>query len=102
MNIHKGDTVQILQGKDRSKKGKVLKVFPKDQKIVVEGANIMVRHTRPKKQGQKGEKVNIPAPMTVSRAMLVCPKCSKPTRVGRKLEGDKKLRQCKKCSATFE
>lgn len=102
MNIHKGDTVQILQGKDRSKKGKVLKVFPKDLKIVVEGANIMVRHTRPKKQGQKGEKVNIPAPMTVSRAMLICPKCSKPTRVGRKIEGDKKMRQCKKCSATFE
>jgi|SRR3989344_3690022 len=102
MNIHKGDTVHILHGKDHSKKGKVLKVFPADQKIVVEGTNLVVRHMRPKKQGQKGEKVSIPAAMPASKVMLVCPKCSKQTRVAHQTEGDKKMRQCKKCSATFE
>lgn len=92
----------MLRGKDRKKKGRVIKVAPKIGKIVAEGLNLVTRHLKPKKQGQKGEKVKLPRAIPASIAMLVCPKCGKPTRVGYDLAGDKKLRKCKKCSATFE
>jgi len=97
MRIKKGDTVLIISGKDRGKKSKVLKTLPKDFKIVVEGANITKKHRRPRKSGEKGQKVEIPAPMDVSNVKLVCPKCGKPVRVGYKFVGEKKLRVCKEC-----
>jgi len=97
MRIKKGDTVLIISGKDRGKKSKVLKTLPKDFKIVVEGANITKKHRRPRKSGEKGQKVEIQAPMDVSNVKLVCPKCGKPVRVGYKFVGEKKLRVCKEC-----
>ncbi len=99
MKIKKGDQVKIISGKDRGKRGKVLRVFPKLMKITVEKVNIAKRHIRPRKEGEKGERVEIPAPLDVSNAMLICSKCGKPTRVGYKMEKKNKFRICKKCGS---
>lgn len=100
MKIRKGDTILIISGKDRAKKGKVIEVLPKENRIVVEGINIVKKHVRPKRAGEKGQRVEVPRPLDLSNVKLVCPKCKKPTRVGYKLviKGkEKKQRICKKC-----
>lgn len=99
MKIRKGDSVKILSGKDRGKIGKVLRVFPKNRKAIVEGLNMIKKHTRPKKQGEKGQRISVPAPISISNLMLVCPKCSKAARVGFKIAGKNKFRICKKCQS---
>ena len=91
MNIKKGDQIKILSGKDRGKTGSVLKVFPKEDSLVVDGLNLFKKRSRPKKQGEKGEMVNIPRPLFLSKVMLVCKSCKKPTRVGFRLEGEKRF-----------
>jgi large subunit ribosomal protein L24 len=70
---------------------------PKEGKITLENANFKKKHVRPKKQGEKGQVIEIPAPFSYSNVKLVCPKCGKPTRVGYKIVNDKKYRLCKKC-----
>ncbi|MEK7138493.1 MAG: 50S ribosomal protein L24 [Patescibacteria group bacterium] len=100
MNLKKGDQVKIISGKDRGKTGTVFKVFTKDDRLTVEGLNLFKKRARPKKQGQKGETVLVPRPMPISKVMLVCQNCKKSTRVGFRVEGDKKVRICKKCDAT--
>ena len=102
MKIKKGDTVLIISGKDKGKKGKVIKCFPKERKITVEGVNLMKKHIKPKRSGEKGQIIQMPAPFDVSNAKLICPHCSKPTRIGYKIEGKKKYRVCKKCSQPIE
>ncbi|RMD58938.1 50S ribosomal protein L24 [Candidatus Parcubacteria bacterium] len=112
MKIKKGDKVKILAGKDKGKSGKVLQVFPSRQRASVEGVNLLIKHLRPRRQGEKGQRVEFPAPLHISNLMLICPKCNKPTRVGylvnevdsgvEKKKKKKKLRQCKRCQATFE
>lgn len=97
MKIKKGDTVLVISGKDRLKTGKVLNVFPKKEKIIVEGLNLRKKHVRPKRSGEKGQIVQIPVPFNVSNVKLICVKCGKATRVSYKTEGDKKYRVCKKC-----
>jgi len=97
MKIKKGDQVLIISGKDRGKKGKILDVFPKEARVVVEGSNIRKKHVKPKRSGEKGQVVETPAPLAVSNVKLICPKCAQPTRVGYKLVEDKKYRICKKC-----
>ena len=97
MKIKKGDQVLIISGKDRGKKGKILAVFPKELRVLVEGINIRKKHVKPKRSGEKGQTVETPTPLAVSNVKLVCPKCSKPARVGYKMTGDKKYRICKKC-----
>ena len=100
MNIKKSDTIKILSGKDRGKTGKVLNVFPKDGKISAEGLNVYKKRVRPKRQGQKGETVLVPRPFHIAKAMLVCSSCKKAVRVGRRVEGNRKVRYCKKCGAS--
>lgn len=97
MKIKKGDTVLIISGKDRGKKGKVLEAFPKERRIMVEGVNIRKKHVRAKKGGEKGQIVQLPASISDSNTKLICPKCAKPTRVGYKTVEKKKFRLCKKC-----
>jgi len=97
MKIRKGDQVQITSGKDRGKTGKVLRVIVKDNKVVVEKLNLMKRHVRPRKEGEKGQRVEVPAPIQVSNVMIICSQCGKKTRIGHKMEGQKKVRVCKKC-----
>ena len=97
MKIKKGDTVLIISGKDRGKQGKILDVFPKENRVVVEGANIRKKHAKPKNSGEKGQTVEKPAKFAASNVKLVCPRCGKATRVGLKAEGHRKMRICKKC-----
>lgn len=97
MKIKKGDTVKIISGKDKGKSGVVTKVFPKINKILVEGINVYKKNVKPKKAGQKGETLNVSRPFNASNAMLICKNCNKATRIGYKFEGDKKYRFCKKC-----
>src|SRR3989344_9495483 len=100
MNIRKGDVVKVLAGKDKAKTGKVLEVLPTTRRVVVEGLNIRTRFSRPKKQGQKGQKMEVPGAMDVSKLMLICPSCGKPTRLARELNATGNLRKCKKCGKT--
>ena len=100
MNVKKGDTVVVLSGKDKGKQGKVLSVQPKDSKVIVEGVNIVTRHTKPRRQGEEGGILKKEAPIYACKVQRVCPKCSKPTRPAHKVLADgKKVRVCKKCGA---
>lgn len=101
MKIHKGDTVKIMAGKNKGKTGKVLRVLPKNDKIVVEGINIYKKHQRPKRQGEKGEVVSVVRPLPISNAMLVCTNCKKASRAGYRFENDNKVRYCKKCKGSL-
>lgn len=98
IKIKKGDTVFVIAGKDKGRKGKITRTLPKAGKIVVEGMNIRKKHTRPRRSGQKGQIIEITSPMDMSNVMLVCPKCGKPTRVGYRIENTEKIRICKKCN----
>lgn len=97
MKIKKGDLVLIISGKWRKKSGKVLKVFPKEGKILVEGVNLVKKHLKPRREGEKGEVIEVLKPIAVSKVKLICPECKKPTRVGFKRVNGKKVRECKKC-----
>lgn len=101
LKIKKGDNVVMLSGKDKGKKGKIARVYPEKSKVIVEGLNLVTKHVRPRKEGEKGQKVQIPRSIALGKVMLVCPKCSKPSRVAWSLEGDKKERVCKKCGRTI-
>ncbi|MFA5133448.1 MAG: 50S ribosomal protein L24 [Patescibacteria group bacterium] len=100
MKIRKGDKVKILTGKDSGKTGNITKVLPNQGRVVVDGLNMLTKHQRPKKEGEKGTKVKFAAPLETSNVMLICPKCGKSARVGY-AGTEKKLRECKKCKGTF-
>ncbi len=97
MKLKKGDTVLIIAGKDKGRKGKIIKALPKKGKIVVEGINLVKKSIRPRRTGEKGQIVSVPAALDASNAKIICPKCGKAVRIGYKKEGDKKYRICKKC-----
>ena len=99
MSIRKDDTVIVLSGKDKGKKGKVLTVMPKDGKVIVEKVNVISRHQKPRKQGEEGGIMKREAAIAACKVQVVCPKCSKGTRVAHKIEGGKKTRVCKHCGA---
>jgi len=99
MSIKKGDTVIVLSGKDKGKKGTVLSVMPETRKVVVEKINVVSRHQKPRQQGEQGGIVKKEAPIYACKVMRVCPKCGKPTRPASKVTGDKRVRVCKKCGA---
>lgn len=102
MNIKKGDTVQVMTGKDAGKKGKVIRTLPKAGKVVVEGLNRVKRHQKPSRTVPQGGIINIEAPLNVSNVMLVCSKCNRPTRVGKAFLETEKARQCKKCGEIID
>ena len=99
MKLHKGDNVKVMAGKDRGKTGKVLHAFPELDRVTVEGLNMFKKRSKPKKQGQKGETVQVPHMMPASKVMLICANCKLPTRVGFRVDGARKVRYCKKCKA---
>ncbi len=101
LKIKKGDTVLVMNGKNRGTRAKVLGTYPKKRKILVEGVNQKTRHTRPRKQGQKGERVTVLHPIPVANVRVVCPSCGKGTRVGYLITDGKKNRVCKKCGANL-
>lgn len=94
--------MKILSGKDRGKYGKVIQIFSRHGKAVIEGLNMSVKHLRAQRRGDKGQKIEYPGPIDMSNLMVVCPKCDKPSRVGYEVsntdDGKKsKVRKCKKC-----
>ena len=99
LKIKKNDTVVILSGKDKGKKGKVLGTVPSEAKVVVEGINMVPCHIKPRKQGEEGGIVKREAAIYASKVQVVCPKCGKGTRVAHKFVDGKKVRVCKKCGA---
>ncbi|MDF3004621.1 MAG: ribosomal protein [Oscillospiraceae bacterium] len=102
LHVKRDDTVVILSGKDKGKKGKVLQTSPKEQKLIVEGVNMVTKHVKPRRAGESGGIVKAEGAFYASKAMLVCPSCGKATRVAHKLLADgTKTRVCKKCNATF-
>ncbi len=97
MKIKVNDKVKAITGKDKGKEGKVIQVFSEAGRVVVEGLHIMKKHLRPRKRGEKGQMIELSAPMDVSNVMLVCPKCAKVARVGYKIDGGTKKRVCRQC-----
>ncbi len=102
LHVKTGDTVEIISGKDKGKRGKVLRALPKEGKIIVENINMLTVHTRPRGMNQPGGIIRREGPIYASKAMLVCPSCNKRTRVGKRiLEDGSKTRVCKACGETF-
>lgn len=99
LNVKKDDTVVIIAGKDKGKQGKILASFPKKERVIVQNANMIVCHTKPRKQGEQGGIVKRETPIRACKVALYCGKCGKGVRVGFKIEGDKKTRVCAKCGA---
>ena len=99
MKLKKGDNVIMLSGKDRGKTGKVLATLPKAGKIVIKELNLIKKHIRARKQGQKGQIISKERAVPASSVALVCKSCRKPTRVGYRIEAANKSRICKKCGA---
>lgn len=107
MIIKKGDKVKIIAGKDNGKTGKVLQVFPEKNRVSVEGLNLLIKHMRPRREGEQGQRIEFPAPLNASNMMIVCPRCGKASRIGSKEVKDekgkvKKYRECKKCKQTVD
>ena len=116
MKVKKGDTVQMLTGKDRGKQGRVIDARPREGKVIVENLNVVTKHQKPRPirdanrmggtQIAPGGRIERPAPVSVSNVMLVCPTCGKPTRVGtitKTISGkDVRLRVCKKCGEEID
>ena len=102
VHVKTNDTVMILSGKDKGKKGKVLEVSPAEGKVIVEGRNMVKKHVKPRKMGQQGGIVKAEGALYACKVQIVCPKCGQPTRVGHLLQGDgTKLRVCKKCGGNL-
>ncbi|MDD3024110.1 MAG: 50S ribosomal protein L24 [Syntrophomonadaceae bacterium] len=103
MHVKKGDTVMVTTGKDAGKKGKILKVLPKENRIVVEGVNKVKKHQKPSRSLPQGGILRIESPLNASNVILVCNRCNTPTRIGKKLiENEDKVRICKKCGETID
>lgn len=103
MHVKREDTVVVITGKDKGKKGKVLVSFPKENRVIVEGVNIISRHTKPSGQGNPGGIIKREAPIDASNVMLYCDKCDQGVRVSVKvLENGEKVRVCKKCGNTIK
>ena len=103
MKIRKNDTVLVTTGKDKGKKGKVRQAFPVKGKIIVEGANMIKRHSKARKQARQSGIIEMEAPLDVSNVMLICNKCNKPTRIGYRIMGDgKKTRFCRTCAEIID
>jgi large subunit ribosomal protein L24 len=103
MKIRKNDTVLVIAGKDRGKKGKVRKALPKKDKVIVEGVNMIKRHSRAKGQARQAGIIELEAPLDISNVMLICNKCNKPARVGfRFLSDGRKARVCRSCDEIID
>ncbi|MGE5396459.1 MAG: 50S ribosomal protein L24 [Chitinophagales bacterium] len=99
MQIKKGDTVMVVTGKDAGKKGKILKVLPDKNRVVIEGINRVKKHQRPTRALPQGGILRIESPIHASNVMLLCNKCNRPTRLGHKiLSTGEKVRFCRKCN----
>lgn len=107
MHVHKNDTVLVISGNFSGKQGKVLKVFPEKNRVIIENVNIIKRHSRPSQKNPQGGVVQKEAPIHASNILVVCPKCNEPTTLGHAYVTDatsdrrKKVRVCKSCKEMF-
>ena len=104
--VKRGDTVQVLAGKDRGRRGKVIDVLRKDGRVLVDGLNMVTKHARARggraaQQFQTGRIVQ-PAPMPIAKVLVVCPHCDKPTRIRRTIVEDRRLRACRRCNELID
>ena len=98
VHVKTGDTVVVLSGKDKGKKGQVLAVSPKERKVIVEKVNMVSKHVKPRRMGEPGGIIKAEGAMYADKVQVICPRCKKPTRVGHKINADgTKDRICKKC-----
>ena len=111
LNVKKGDTVVVISGKDKGKQGKILVAYPEKERVVVQNANMITKHVKPRRQGEPGGRIEKEGTIHVSNVMLVCPKCGKATRVAHKVttvtlengkQDRKMIRVCKKCNADID
>ena len=102
LRIRKGDTVEVIQGKERGKRGKILRVLADEERVVVERVNFIKRHVRPSQKTPQGGVIEREASIHVSSVKLVCPGCGQPVRVGVRMEGEDKVRYCKKCNVQVD
>ena len=102
-HIKKNDLIMVTQGKEKGKSGRVLKVLPEKEKVIIEKINLIKRHTRPHGQQRRGGILEKEAPLHLSNVMLLCEKCNKPVRIRHRIvEGGKKVRVCQKCGESFD
>ncbi len=102
MNIRKDDTVLVISGKYAGKKGKVLRASPSEDRLIVQGVNVHKKHQKPTKDLPQGGIIETEGPVERSSVMLVCPKCSRPTRIRAKVDGVRKVRVCAKCGEAID
>ena len=105
VHVKTGDTVIVINGKDRGKTGKVMQVSPSEGKVIVEGVNVVSKHVKPRKMGEAGGIIKAESALYADKVQLICPKCGRATRVGHMIDDKgKKVRVCKKadCGAKFE
>lgn len=102
MKIKKGDTVEVLAGNDKGKKGEVLQVIPSESKVVVKGINVRKKHVKARRQGEEGGILSIEGTVDSSKVNVVCSKCGKATRIGYEIVEGEKVRVCKKCGAKIK
>ncbi len=95
--IRKNDTVQVLAGKDKGKRGAVVRILPKKNAVIVSGVNIVKKAMKKRSQQDQGGIAEIEAPLNISNVAIVCKKCGRPVKIGYKIDGDKKVRVCRKC-----
>ncbi len=97
LKLKKGDLVRVVSGREKGKQAKILKTIPGTEKVVLEGLFLVKKIRRPRKAGEKGEIINLPMPVHVSKLMLVCSSCNKAVRTGFILQNKEKVRVCKNC-----
>ena len=107
MHVVKGDTVRVMRGEDKGKEGKILRVYPKTGRVVVEGVNIVKRHRKARRADEQSGIIDFPAPIHASNVMVVCPQCHKATRIGHHVDAvaggkTRRTRVCRKCGATLD
>lgn len=103
VHVKKGDTVVMLSGKDKGKKGKVLRVLPDEGKVIIEGVNISIKHVKPRGASEQGGIIHQESPIYSCKAMLICDKCGKPARVSNHIrDNNVKVRICKKCGGEIK
>ncbi|MBQ8509319.1 MAG: 50S ribosomal protein L24 [Clostridia bacterium] len=101
VHVKKDDTVIVISGDDKGKKGKVLEVAPKEGKVIVQGVNIVTKHAKPRRQGETGGIVKVEGAMYADKVQLYCEKCGKGVRAKAEIKDGKKVRVCAKCGANL-
>ncbi len=97
MKLQKGDKVRVMSGKDKGKDGVIDRIYPKQNRVLIQGVNLVKRHVKKSQELQEGGIIDLPKPVAIDSIALVCPQCEKPTRVGYMLTKGKKTRICRKC-----